>query len=91
MKRKTYLCERMNHRSHTYYPDFQGNIAQVWNVSTGQLVQCNEYYADGTPTPRTINSEAQPYKYTGNEWIRTNGYDAYDFNARQYQSTLLRF
>ena len=53
--------------------------------------QLNEYFPDGTPTPRTLGEEAQPYKYNGNEWVRFNGADMYDFNARQYQSTLLRF
>ena len=90
-EKKTYLCKRMNRSSHTYKSDFQGNIVQVWNVTTGELVQLNEYFPDGTPTPRSIGAEAQPYKYTGNEWIRANGYDAYDFNARQFQPTLLRF
>ena len=74
-----------------YQKDYQGNIAQVWNVKTGQLVQLNEYFPDGTPTPRTIGEETQPYKYNGNEWVRFNGNDAYDFNARQFQPTLLRF
>ena len=81
-----------------YQKDYQGNIAQVWQVSDSsgffsepKMVQLNEYYLDGTPTPRTIGAEAQPYKYNGNEWVRFNGNDAYDFNARQYQSTLLRF
>ena len=74
-----------------YQKDFQGNITQVWNVTTGELVQINEYYPDGTPTPRTIGAEAQPYKYTGNEWVRFNGADMYDFNARMYYPAAPRF
>ena len=74
-----------------YQKDYQGNIAQVWNVKTGQLVQLNEYFPDGTPTHRTLGEEAQPYKYNGNEWVRFNGNDAYDFNARIYYPITLRF
>ena len=52
----------------------------------------NTYFAaDGTPTPRTIGEETQPYKYNGNEWVRFAGADMYDFNARMYYPAAPRF
>ena len=44
----------------------------------------NSYAADGTPAPRTAGAGLQPFKYNGNEWIRSAGLNAYDFNARLY-------
>lgn len=85
--------------------DHQGNIRQIWNVSSGITAQDSHYYPYGglfgesasteyvKAMTRTGNTEisANPYRYSGKEWQTFRGLNQYDFTGRQYDPTLCRF
>ncbi|MDE6020400.1 MAG: hypothetical protein K2H01_05310 [Ruminococcus sp.] len=67
-----------------YITDYQGNNVAVLN-SSGGLVQSTDYYPYGEPW---LEPEGQPWLYSGNERLRMDGINEYDFNARRYNSAL---
>jgi RHS repeat-associated protein len=76
-----------------YLKDHLGNNRIVVDAS-GNLVQTNNYYPSGTSIaeyPRRTDQGAQPYKFGGKELDRMHGLDFYDYVARGYDPTLMRF
>ncbi|MDE6019642.1 MAG: hypothetical protein K2H01_01415 [Ruminococcus sp.] len=67
-----------------YITDYQGNNVAVLN-SSGGLVQSTDYYPYGEPWREP---SGQPWLYSGNERLRMDGINEYDFNARRYNSAL---
>ena len=72
-----------------YVKDYQGNIRMVLDEENN-IMESNGYYPYGMPYVDNYYS-VQPYKYGSKELDRTNGLDLYDFSARWYDMTLLRF
>ncbi len=85
--------------------DHQGNIRQIWNATTGQIVQDNHYYPYGALLGESASTEyvkavargnrhpvsTNLYKYSAKEWQPAFGLNLYDFIARQYDPILCRF
>jgi RHS repeat-associated protein len=89
--------EKVNNVFNRYYylKDHLGNNRIVMN-SSGTVMQVNNYYPSGTSiaentNPRRTDQGIQPYKYNGKELDRTNGLNFYDYEARSYDPTLMRF
>ena len=60
--------------------------------ASGNVKQVNNYYPSGTlMAERRTDQGVQPYKFGGKELDRTFGLDFYDFDARQFDPTLMRF
>jgi RHS repeat-associated protein len=58
------------------------------------VLQVTNYYPSGVvmaESPAYLNTSIQPYKFAGKELDRTKGLDFYDFEARQFDPTLMRF
>jgi RHS repeat-associated protein len=80
---------------HRYYylKDHLGNNRIVMNAS-GTAVQMTNYYPSGVTMAGSdvqTNPSIQPYKFGNKELDRTNGMDFYDFEARVFDPTLMRF
>ncbi len=73
-----------------YINDYQGNIRCVTDAS-GKVIQRNDYYPFGLPYASNTNSNAQPYKYGGKEYIKNLELDMYDFEARMMNPAIGRF
>ena len=85
--------------------DHQGNIRQIWNATTGQIVQDNHYYPYGALLGESASTEyvkavargnrhpvsTNLYKYSEKEWQPAFGLNLYDFITRQYDPILCRF
>ena len=69
-----------------YVTDYQGNNVGVLNQS-GVLEQKTDYYPYGEPL---MEPSGQPWLYGGNERLRMEGMNEYDFNARRYKSDEIR-
>jgi RHS repeat-associated protein len=87
--------ERENNMFNPYYylKDHLGNNRIVMN-SSGTVVQATNHYPSGTliaEYPRRTDQGVQPYKFGGKELDRTHGLDFYDFEARAFDPTLMRF
>jgi RHS repeat-associated protein len=87
--------EKENNMFNPYYylKDHLGNNRIVMN-SSGTVVQATNHYPSGTSIaeyPRRTDQGVQPYKFGGKELDRTNGLDFYDFEARAFDPTLMRF
>jgi RHS repeat-associated protein len=87
--------ERENNMFNPYYylKDHLGNNRIVMN-SSGTVVQATNHYPSGTSIaeyPRRTDQGVQPYKFGGKELDRTHGLDFYDFEARAFDPTLMRF
>jgi len=75
-----------------YRKDHLGNNREVWNASTQQIVQRTNYYPSGLPwasNPQD-NSDFQPYKYGGKEFVEMFGLDEYDSQFRYYYPAIGR-
>ncbi|MDE6298186.1 MAG: RHS repeat-associated core domain-containing protein, partial [Muribaculaceae bacterium] len=70
-----------------YVRDYQGNNVAVMDGSKNVL-QETSYYPYGEPWREP---EGQPWLYGGNERLRLDGINEYDFNARRYNSAEGRF
>lgn len=68
-----------------------GNIVSVSDVSTKKSVQANAYYPSGTPMSQSSGQHVQSYKYNVKEYVEMYGYDTYNYNYRQYYSTIGQF
>ncbi|MDE5976667.1 MAG: hypothetical protein K2G69_08975, partial [Muribaculaceae bacterium] len=67
--------------------DYQGNNVAVMDGSKN-LIQESNYYPYGEPWREP---DGQPWLYGGNERLRLDGINEYDFNARRYNSAEGRF
>ena len=82
--------------AHYYLNDRLGSHRIVMDAS-GAVKQVNNFYPSGTSMAEreggTISKilSVQPYKFGGKELDRTNSMDFYDFEARVYNPTLMRF
>jgi RHS repeat-associated protein len=89
-----YIEKNGNAYTHHYYlKDHLGNNRIVMDAS-GTVEQVNNYYPSGTSMaelPRRTDQGVQPYKYNNKELDRSNGLDFYDYEARMYEPTLMRF
>jgi len=60
--------------------------------ANGTVKQVNSYYPSGASmAERRTDQGVQPYKFGNKELDRTNTMDSYDFEARTYDPTLMRF
>ena len=62
--------------------------------ASGTVKQVNNYYPSGTTmaeSPRRTDQDFQPYKFTSKELDRFDTMNFYDFEARTYDPTLMRF
>jgi RHS repeat-associated protein len=62
--------------------------------SAGTVVQATNYYPSGTTMadyPRATTQGVQPYKFGGKELDRKDNLNFYDYEARAYDPTLMRF
>ncbi|MDR3217801.1 MAG: hypothetical protein LBU22_02310 [Dysgonamonadaceae bacterium] len=78
---------------HYYLKDHIGNHRIVMN-SAGTVVQATNYYPSGTTMadyPRATTQGVQPYKFGGKELDRKDNLNFYDYEARAYDPTLMRF
>lgn len=76
-----------------YAKDHLGNIREVYKALPNQqfaLVQQTEYYHSGLPWANATNSDLQPYKYAGTEFVEMHGLDEYDNHARWYYPAIMR-
>ena len=76
-----------------YLNDHLGGRRVVMDAS-GTVKQVNNYYPSGTTmaeSPRRTDQDFQPYKFTGKELDRFDTMNFYDFEARTYDPTLMRF
>lgn len=78
---------------HYYRKDHLGNNREVWTVNNNmqEVIQRTMYYPSGLPWAEGTGASKQPYKFGGKEFIEMHGYDMYDFTARMYQPTIMRF
>ncbi|MDE5875183.1 MAG: hypothetical protein K2H15_06005, partial [Muribaculaceae bacterium] len=65
-----------------YVKDYQGNNVAVMDGSKNLIQEAN-YYPYGEPWREP---DGQPWLYGGNERLRLDGINEYDFNARRYNS-----
>ena len=82
-----------NYSFHFYLKDHLGNVRVVLDEN-GDAEQITNYYPSGTVLaehPRRTDQGVQPYKFGTKELDRSNGLDFYDFEARNYNSALMRF
>ncbi|MDE5976321.1 MAG: hypothetical protein K2G69_07215, partial [Muribaculaceae bacterium] len=70
-----------------YVRDYQGNNVAVMDGSKNLIQEAN-YYPYGEPWREP---DGQPWLYGGNERLRLDGINEYDFNARRYNSAEGRF
>jgi RHS repeat-associated protein len=76
---------------HYYLKDHLGNHRVVMNAS-GTVVQATNYYPSGTTiAERQTDQGIQPYKFGGKELDRKDNLNFYDYEARAYDPTLMRF
>ena len=76
-----------------YLTDHLGNNRIVMDTA-GTVRQATNYYPSGVTiaeSPARSDQYAQPYKFGGKELDRIKGLDFYDFVARPYDPTLMRF
>lgn len=74
-----------------YTKDFQGNNRVVCDES-GNILQTVHYYPFGGVYADAGNgASVQPYKLGGKELDRMHGLDWYDFSARSYDATTMRW
>jgi len=76
-----------------YLKDHLGNNRIVLDI-TGTPVQVTNYYPSGVTiaeSPSRTDQGIQPYKFGNKELDRFKGLDYYDFVARPYDPTLMRF
>ena len=75
--------------THLYYQrDHLGNNRVLADAS-GRMYAGENYYPSGTTMMRSANN--MPYKFNGKELNRTFGQDQYDYEARMYDPTIMRF
>jgi len=75
-----------------YYLDDHLGSHRIVMDANGTVKQVNSYYPSGTSmAERRTDQGVQPYKFGGKELDRTNTMDSYDFEARTYDPTLMRF
>jgi len=76
-----------------YRRDHLGNVREVRDVSNLTTVQRTQYYATGLPwgesTVRTGGSNNM--LYNGKEYVEAHGLDEFDYGARGYYATIMRF
>jgi RHS repeat-associated protein len=83
-------CRTGNGGIYCYY---LGNHRIVMDVS-GSVVQVNNYYPSGATMadyPRRTDQGIQPYKFGGKGPGEMHGLDFYDFEARSFDPSLMRF
>jgi RHS repeat-associated protein len=66
-----------------YYRGTKYNAAAV--------TQRTQYYPSGLPWSESLNPDIQKRKYNGKEFVETNGYDMYDYEARGMYPAIMRF
>ena len=81
---------RGGYRYFFYVKDYLGNVCSVIDDGNG-LEEQTLYYPYGMPMVDMNSRSEQPYKFGGKEMDRTGGLDLYDFEARQYDSSLPGF
>jgi RHS repeat-associated protein len=87
--------EKTGSTYNTYYylKDHLGSVRVVLSAQ-GTVVQATNYYPSGTviaDNPRRTDQGVQPYKYNGKELDRTHNLDFYNYEARSFDPTLMRF
>ena len=75
---------------HYYIRDHQGNIRGVTD-GRGNIEQQNDYYPFGGMMASSTGGAVQPYRYTGKELTRFNALNWYNYGARWYDPTTLRW
>ena len=73
---------------HYYLEDYQGNNRVVAS-SAGSVEETNHYYPFGGLLSGT--NTIQPYKYNGKEFDSKKGLNIYDYGARHYDATIVRW
>lgn len=73
--------------AHYYVNDYQGNVIAVLSA-IGMIEQRTAYYPYGEPWREP---SGQSYLFSGNERLRVDGLNEYDFNARRYNPVLGSF
>jgi len=76
--------------------DHLGNIREVWQaagVFPSATNQRTQYYPSGLPWASNYldSPGTQPNKYNGKQFDEMNGYDTYDYGAREYYAAMGRF
>jgi len=76
-----------------YRRDHLGNNREVWVANTKKTIQRTQYYPSGLPWASNTgdNPGQQERKYNGKEFDEMNGYDTYDYGAREYYAAMGRF
>ena len=73
-----------------YLNDRQGNNRLVADANS-TVVQKNHYYPFGMSFADGLSPNAQPYKYNGKESDQMHGLNQYDYSARYYDPSIVRF
>ena len=74
-----------------YVHDHLGNVSAVWSAEAGSFVQKTFYYPSGVPMSISTNQAVQPNKYNGKPYEEMHGFDIYEYEARGYYATIMRF
>ena len=74
-----------------YVHDHLGNVCAVWSAETNSFVQKTFYYPSGVPMNISTNQAAQHNKYNGKPYEEMHGFDIYEYEARGYYATIMRF
>lgn len=85
------LCDKDHTLSfHYYLKDHLGNNRVVVSED-GKIEQVNDYYPTGALMASSKGGDTQRFKYNGKELDRTNGLNRYDYGARNYDATIVRW
>lgn len=77
---------------HNYYVhDHLGNVCAVWSSIANDFVQKTFYYPSGLPINNSSGQSVQPNKYNGKPYEEMHGLDIYEYEARGYYATIMRF
>lgn len=74
-----------------YVQDHLGNVCAVWSAESASFVQKTFYYPSGVPMNISTNQAVQPNKYNGKPYEEMHGFDIYEYEARGYYATIMRF
>ncbi len=72
--------------------DHLGNIREVWRADNNIIttIQRTQYYPSGLQWSEGTNTDIQPFKYNGKEFVEMHGLDEYDSEARWYYPAIMR-
>ena len=76
-----------------YRRDHLGNVREVRDIAARATVQRTQYYASGLPWGEsTLRAPgANTMLYNGKEYVEAHGLDEFDYGARGYYATVMRF